>query len=836
MKKLLWIVLIVTLIFCGVSCTVKDTPAPTDTTQETPADTPAEESPKESPEEIDPSGTPSGGTTRELTVNYYDGETLIDTVTYKKRVTLLEYNNADRLFFGWYTDAEFGAEFEASKTSQYFEAKTLNLYAKTEQIMETFKINITGKITLNETVVNPIFTWEAGDETSFVASLYLNNTLVDVSELTDPTFRSKRKLNVNSEYVLSVKCGSGRTSSVRFRTATEGVGGSTVSSIALSDPFANDMVLQRKIENTLSGIGPANALISVTLSGEGVDTESYSVISDSNGNFSVTLNAHEASFTPVDIRFDTGLSIDKSNMCEKTLSGVLFGDVYLFAGQSNMQWETSKSDYEQADLEDFANSYVRFFRQDVVTSSFKLQNVKGGRWFKPDVYNCGGFSAIATMTGSFLGTALKEETPVGIITAYQGDTNIANWMGSEYYTGACATKHLHYNAMVYPLRNANLSGVVWYQGCNNSAAAYDYKELLGDLFRNYRDLFGNEDMPFFVIGLACFDGDKDANGNLDPMHNPYNFAYVRESQAAACAADANAYFISTCDDGDPGYIHPRAKRYICERVAKSIGVAVYGNEGYAEGPSYKSHEVVGNKVIIELNNADGLTATGEIKGMYIAGADGKYHEATAAIADGKIEATCEKVAEPVYVKYGFLRSPFVNIYNKDGFVISPFRTDVCDTNIDLFEYDSVENYTFHPDGAAMEVALTEDGDLSVTKGTYAENGEWKGFGSVRLEKFSAIGYHPECLELTLVGKNTGAEIMVRFIEGSGEIWGSKIMDNFTGEKTVTIDLADETNFYVMYGEQDNKFDTQKIRYVEFMLKYDGALTIELCSAHFSERE
>ena len=769
-----------------------------------------------------------------LTVSYYDGDELIASETYTKKITLREYQSDDTLFLGWYTDAALQNAYDASKASEYFAQGNICLYAKTELIMETFKINVTGFVEENKTVVNPIFTWAAGEETSFVASLYLKekNSLVESREVAAPSFQSKRKLKANSEYVLRVEGGSGAQSFLRFQTTTTGGAYSGVMPISLSDdPFANDMVLQRGVENVFTGTAPACALISVSLT-RGEETTNYSVISDQNGTFSFVLPPQEASFTPATIRFATGLMIDSKNTCEKSLTNVLFGDVYLFAGQSNMQWLTKDSDYEKSDIEALSESYVRFYCQDVNTSTSKLQNVKNGRWFLPGGNNCDWFSAVATMSGYFLGTDLKEETPIGIITAYQGDTNIGSWMGTEYYDGTCNKKHEHYNAMVYPLRNANLSGVVWYQGCNNSAAAYDYEGLLGDLFRNYRDLFRNEDMPFFVIGLACFDGDKDENGNLDPMHNPYNFAYVRESQAAACAADDNAYFISTCDDGDPTYIHPRAKRYICRRVANSIEVVLYGKEGYAEGPSYKSHEIDGGTVTIELNNADGLYATGAITGLYLAGADGKYHAATAELKDGKIVASSDKVAAPVYVKYGFLRSPFVNIYNKDGYVITPFRTDEYDTNIDLFDYEDADVYAFHPDGATMTVSFTEDGNLQITKATTNAKEEWRGFGSVILEKFGAIAYRPECLEVTLKGENTGAKIIVRFTEGSGEIWGCTILDDSAEKKTVTVDLADETEFKVLYGNQDNAFDAQKIRNAEIVVEYDGEVTVEVCNVRF----
>ena len=158
MKKMLFIVLAIALIVCFVACEVTPaTSTDTDTTTdvvETPSE-PVTETPTEPTTETpsEPPETPTT-TTRELTVRYYDGETLLDTKVYTRKITLIDYTNEDRLFFGWYTDPECQTEYEASKTSQYFELKNINLYAKTENIMETFEITITGKVSENETVLN----------------------------------------------------------------------------------------------------------------------------------------------------------------------------------------------------------------------------------------------------------------------------------------------------------------------------------------------------------------------------------------------------------------------------------------------------------------------------------------------------------------------------------------------------------------------------------------------------------------------------------------------------------------------------------------------------------
>lgn len=793
MKKILFFTIIIALLLCCFAC-------------------------EESPETGDQNGgTPVEPPEKVLTVSYYDGNALIRSEEYTSVFTPIEYAKDGFIVLGWYTDKTFKNPFDPSAMTTYFEQETLNLYVKTEEIeeeepeevfMKDFGIEIEGKLTETEYVVNPIFTWQANGDSAYQVSLVLNGKTTSVQTVSETSYQFKSRLEKNAEYTFVVLGKESREQdTISFRTVANYT--NRALAFTLSNPYSNGAVIQRGKDIVFSGKGPYRQLITLT-----IQSETYRTISDESGYFEITIPPREASFEPISITVTNGMD------CKKTVEDIIFGDVYLFSGQSNMQWSTDNSDYLQEDITNLIDSKVRFFCQDITTSATPKDNVKNGRWFKPDQYNCGGFSAIATMTGAFLGTALKDNVPIGIVTAYQGNTNIADWMGEGYYTGYISTKHERYNSMVYPLKSATFSGVVWYQGCNNASIGCDYKDLLKSLFANYRDLFDNQEMPFFVIGLACFNG--------DPGNN-FDFSFVRESQAKACAEDGNAYFISTCDDGDPGYIHPRAKRYICQRVATSIGSVVYDNGLYAEGPSYKSHSRSGSVVTIELNNAEGLTASGEIAGMYLAGADGKYHPATVSIVEGKLVASSAKVSTPIYIKYGFSKSPFVNIFNKDGYAITPFRTDVYGTNIDLFDYDSTANYTNHPDGSEMTTAIV-DGNLSVTKA-----GDGSGFGSIRLSKWGAIAYHPEAFTFTIIGTNSGAEISIRFCDGrTSETWGYQIVDNVVGERTITVDVSELTLLYNP-NEKANGFAPQQVQFVEIMVKHEGEASFTLCSARFIEK-
>ena len=110
----------------------------------------------------------------------------------------------------------------------------------------------------------------------------------------------------------------------------------------------------------------------------------------------------------------------------------------------------------------------------------------------------------------------------------------------------------------------------------------------------------------------------------------------------------------------------------------------------------------------------------------------------------------------------------------------------------------------------------------------------KGYGSVRLDKWGAIIYEPQGFEFTVIGTNSGAAISFRAIEGdSYEIWGYKIIDDFTGEKTFSIGVGD---FSVMYNKQNNIFEPQKISYIEIMVEANGEATFEIASAKFVKIE
>lgn len=686
----------------------------------------------------------------------------------------------------------------------------------------TVSITVQGMVG-EKCVVNPAFSWSSTEQSAqydFLLKSASGEVICEEKGKSSTLYEVSVPLAADREYTFTVtETGSGATDSVTFRTADVAPALESAA-ITLADPYRSHMVIQRDRRIALKGRTTPYVLLLTDYFG----TRVYAA-ADENGDFTLDLPAVAANATPTDleIKILAGASL--------TLEDILFGDVYLASGQSNMWWKLRDSDYDEtADVDNAISGDMRFYSMKITKSTTPMESVKDGKWAAISRGNNAykDYSAIGFMTGSMLTAALEESgVPIGIIQSAEGDTNIANWLSSEYYDGSVSTKNINYNAMIYPLRYMELKGVIWYQGCNNSAKGCDYEGLLGDLFANWRELFHNETLPFYVVQLPVFNGDSGNN---------YDFSFVRESQLLACEKDDNAYLIATCDGGDPGYIHPRQKRYIAERLSKSILSTLYGANYLPQGPTYKSHTVEGRNAIITVDNGDGLyVKAGEsIRGFMLAGADGKYFDATASIENGRIVVTSDKVSSPVYIKYGFSKSPYLNIYNKDGYLMSPFRTDDHGLDIDLLDYrgDPTEGkrYALHADGSEMNYAVVEEQGETGLAITKANDG--KGFGSLILTKLGAIAYREPDLDLTitLVGTNSGAKVAFRVVEGSYEIWSYTITDDFSGKRTFTVSTTD----MVCAGNLvDGDKDFQAVRQVEVTLTAEGAATITVLGVKFS---
>jgi sialate O-acetylesterase len=231
---------------------------------------------------------------------------------------------------------------------------------------------------------------------------------------------------------------------------------------------------------------------------------------------------------------------------------------------------------------------------------------------------------------------------------------------------------LLYNAMLSPLIPYGIKGAIWYQGETNAGRAFQYRKSFPLMITDWRKHWGEGDFPFYFVQLASFNA-----GNGTSEHGS-TWAELREAQSLTLSLPNTGMAVTT-DIGEAADIHPKNKQDVGKRLAAVALANVYAHVQEYSGPVYQSMKIDGNKIILSFSHAGGLMAKdkyGYIKGFEVAGSDQKFHYAKAYTEGDKIVVSSEDVAAPVAVRYAWADEALeANLFNKDGFPASSFRTD-----------------------------------------------------------------------------------------------------------------------------------------------------------------
>lgn len=226
-----------------------------------------------------------------------------------------------------------------------------------------------------------------------------------------------------------------------------------------------------------------------------------------------------------------------------------------------------------------------------------------------------------------------------------------------------------YNAMIAPLIDYKIKGVIWYQGESNAERAYQYQTLFPLLINDWRAKFKDENLPFFFVQLANYKKQK-----LEPAAS--DWAELREAQFQALKLPNTGMAVIT-DIGNDQDIHPKNKQDVGGRLANIALAKVYNTKIDYSGPLYKSYQIKENIVTVAFDFNENIKAKDEtLKGFIIAGQDEKFYQAEAKIVNGKVEVSSKKVPNPIAVRYNWADNPNGNLTNNSGLPASSFRTDI----------------------------------------------------------------------------------------------------------------------------------------------------------------
>jgi sialate O-acetylesterase len=435
--------------------------------------------------------------------------------------------------------------------------------------------------------------------------------------------------------------------------------------LKLAPYFGDHMVLQRDRKICVWGTGEPGAKVEADIASQEVATKV-----GPDGHWKVY-------FQPMSAGGPYTLTATSEHQI-LTLSDVLCGDVWLCSGQSNMQMPVKEC--------------VPREQQTALESHPKLRLCTVGKgWnakpqFSADFQwrictpdSARNFSAVAYF---FADELLKDkaltQVPIGVIDSSYGGTTCEGWI-PQPALAAFKPDELHksifgikpamlYNAMIAPLSGAVFKGVVWYQGESNSGHPDTYPRLLSTMISEWRRLFVEPNLPFYIVQLPDYASQWDG----------FYWPWLREAQAKVAQTTPHTTLVVGIDTTDGFNLHPKTKLEIGRRISLAVRHTVYHENIVASGPTFQSAKIEGSSIRVEFDtHGDGLSNSlpGNVRGFAVAGRDGIYHFSDARIEGDSVVVQCNEVPVPQTVRYAWTGVPDSTLVNEAGLPATPFRTD-----------------------------------------------------------------------------------------------------------------------------------------------------------------
>lgn len=371
---------------------------------------------------------------------------------------------------------------------------------------------------------------------------------------------------------------------------------------------------------------------------------------DGDGNWKVMLPAQTATFEGKTLTIKAGKE-------QITLNDIVVGEVWVAAGQSNMEYtmQLYKTFQKPYKGEDLAAVELKKPENEKIRVFTCPRKGKGNGWQHAN----GQSLAMASAPGYFCVKNLQDslKVPVGVITNAIGGTQIESWFAQGNW----------YEKMVAPYVPYAVKGILWYQGENNCGNrdrhyASKFKRMVGD----WRREWGVADIPFLTVMLAphIYSDRHHKRGVVDAEELPR----FRQQQMACLDSVSNTEIIFTPDLVDDLFdIHPSYKWEVGRRLAVLALNKVYGRtELEWSGPRADAVSLIKGKhedlLKVHFNHVGtGLKKTPKdkerqsgsmLRWFEVAGSDGVWHSAIAYVEDGEhVMLSSPSVEHPVSVRY-----------------------------------------------------------------------------------------------------------------------------------------------------------------------------------------
>lgn len=277
------------------------------------------------------------------------------------------------------------------------------------------------------------------------------------------------------------------------------------------------------------------------------------------------------------------------------VSGLLVGDLWVLAGQSNMDGVGKLFDTEPPSDRVHAFYYDDRWGIAVDPLCWYDEATDPVHWQNPQARETAIVGARATRSaGAGLGVAFGKEldrlanVPIGLIVCSHGGTSLAQWSPDLRDQGGASL----YGSMMRRIEavGGSVKGVLWYQGESDASteAAGCYAESFIKFVSAVRNDLGRPALPFLYVQLGCF-YQWDAPADMTRAWHQ-----VRTAQLACEPHIAPAAVVSAIDLSlhDAIHIDTAGLRRLGRRLATLANIVAYGADNHATtGPRPHAVEV-----------------------------------------------------------------------------------------------------------------------------------------------------------------------------------------------------------------------------------------------------
>lgn len=481
--------------------------------------------------------------------------------------------------------------------------------------------------------------------------------------------------------------------------------------VSLPDLFGDHALVQRDAATAVWGRGDPGERVTVTLGGARAEATTAA-----DGWWLVRLDTSKLKDGPFTL-------VAKGASNEVTSQDILVGEVWLAAGQSNMEFTMKGGFGPVMDYKARAAACVgRPIRMFKLARRHEKVPIKGdakGTWRVVSPETLGsvtavGYTFIDTLQRAIGGAA-------GVVDISWSGTRCWAWMPRERIDavpelkaerlrqeeliakgeGAKVRKPVIrcWNNQFFPVSQMSCRGVIWYQGCCDSGlrdARHVYPKWMSYMVAEWRREMKRPDIPFLYCQLAGW-GPAEKRPDADPSR-----AGLREGQRRAQKIIPHSAMAVILDNSEYE-IHGRFKGPAGDRLAALALNRVYGRADVpCASPDYAVAEFQGDGANIRFaidgsplkagpirttftwnaksNDVIRLerrsSPASELEGFTIRDGAGAWHWADAKITGpDTVRVWAADAKNPTAVRYNWGCQGFGNLYNAAGLPASCFTTE-----------------------------------------------------------------------------------------------------------------------------------------------------------------